>query len=54
MSGTMLSKAVKLDPALVQAWNELGECFWKRGDVENAWNCFQGALAQVIIPIYKW
>lgn len=39
-----LSRAVKLEPNLVEAWNELGECYWKRGDVDTATTCFQGAL----------
>ncbi|XP_071784948.1 tetratricopeptide repeat protein 5-like [Asterias amurensis] len=39
-----LSKAVKLDPKLVEAWNQLGECYWKNKDVEAARNCFNGAL----------
>jgi len=39
-----LEKAVKLDPKLVDAWNELGECYWKKGDMELARNCFTGAL----------
>jgi hypothetical protein len=26
----LLSKAIKLDPKLVDAWNELGECFFGR------------------------
>ncbi|XP_028392755.1 tetratricopeptide repeat protein 5-like [Dendronephthya gigantea] len=39
-----LSRAVKLDPLLVDAWNCLGECLWKKGDVEAARNCFTGAL----------
>lgn len=40
----LMSKAVKLDPKHVQAWNILGECFWKKGDIEGAKNCFSGAL----------
>ena len=28
----LLSKAVKLEPNLVNAWIELGECYWKRGE----------------------
>ena len=40
----LLSKAVKLEPSFVEAWNELGESYWKRGDVDNAFNCFEGAL----------
>jgi len=41
----LLSKAVKLEPNLVDAWIELGECYWKRGDVETAKTCFEGALS---------
>lgn len=40
----LLSKAVKLEPKLIDAWNELGECYWKNDDVEQAKNCFVGAL----------
>ncbi|CAL1537563.1 unnamed protein product [Lymnaea stagnalis] len=39
-----LSKAVKLDPRLVEAWNHLGECYWKKEDISAAKNCFTGAL----------
>ncbi|XP_046666019.1 tetratricopeptide repeat protein 5-like [Homalodisca vitripennis] len=41
---TALAKAVKLDPQLVEAWNQLGETYWKRNNVKEARNCFQGAL----------
>ncbi|XP_063043086.1 tetratricopeptide repeat protein 5 [Engraulis encrasicolus] len=41
-----LSRAVKLDPSLVQGWNTLGEVYWKKGDLEAAKNCFTGALQQ--------
>ena len=44
-----LSKAVKLDPKLVDAWNHLGELYWKKGDISNAKNCFTGALTHVSI-----
>uniref|UniRef100_A0A8D0G5M5 Tetratricopeptide repeat domain 5 n=1 Tax=Sphenodon punctatus TaxID=8508 RepID=A0A8D0G5M5_SPHPU len=40
----LLSKAVKLDPELVEAWNHLGEVYWKKGDVSAAHTCFSGAL----------
>ncbi|XP_077154196.1 tetratricopeptide repeat protein 5 isoform X1 [Ranitomeya variabilis] len=40
----VLSKAVKLDPGLVEAWNELGEVYWKKMDVTAAKTCFLGAL----------
>ena len=46
-----LSKAVKLDPKLVEAWNCLGECYWKKGDVEAAKNCFVGALGHVCYSV---
>jgi len=46
---TLLSRSVKLDPTLVEAWNELGECYWKRGDIETAKTCFEGALNHVNI-----
>ncbi|XP_078394362.1 tetratricopeptide repeat protein 5-like, partial [Cetorhinus maximus] len=39
-----LSKAVKLDPGLVEAWNQLGEVYWKKGDISAAKTCFSGAL----------
>lgn len=48
---TLLSRSVKLDPTLVDAWNELGECYWKRGDIETAKTCFEGALNQVHLEI---
>ncbi|CAH1779557.1 unnamed protein product [Owenia fusiformis] len=40
----LLSKAVKLDPKMVEAWNNLGETYWKKGDIAAAKNCFSGAL----------
>ncbi|KAE8633854.1 hypothetical protein XENTR_v10002119 [Xenopus tropicalis] len=39
-----LSKAVKLDPGLVEGWNQLGEVYWKKMDVAAAKTCFLGAL----------
>lgn len=39
-----LSKAVKLDPSLADAWSCLGNCFWKKGDLIAAKNCFNLAL----------
>lgn len=35
---------MKLEPNLVEAWNELGECYWKNDDIQQAKNCFVGAL----------
>lgn len=42
-----LSKAVKIDLKLFEAWNELGESYWKKEDIAEAKNCFQGALKHV-------
>lgn len=42
-----LSKAVKLDPKMVEAWNALGECFWKKKELQSAKDCFMGALARL-------
>lgn len=41
-----LSRAVKLEPGLVEGWNTLGEQYWKKGDLIGAKNCFTGALQQ--------
>uniref|UniRef100_A0A1A7WMU5 Tetratricopeptide repeat domain 5 n=1 Tax=Iconisemion striatum TaxID=60296 RepID=A0A1A7WMU5_9TELE len=41
-----LSRTVKLEPGLVEAWNILGEQYWKKGDMAAAKNCFTGALQQ--------
>ena len=42
-----LSKAVKLDPKLAEAWSYLGECYWKNNQVELARSCFVGSLNHV-------
>jgi len=42
-----LTKSIKLNPNLVEAWNELGACYWKKGDVAAAKNCFQSAMEKV-------
>lgn len=44
-----LSKALKLDPNQIECWNELGECYWKKSDSEEAKNCFTAALNYVYI-----
>ena len=41
---------VKLDPSRVDAWNCLGNCFWKKKDLKAAMNCFTGAAKQVRLP----
>lgn len=45
----LLSKAVKLDPKLVNAWNELGECYWKKDKINEAATCFKRALTNVCL-----
>lgn len=39
-----LTKAIKLDPKSVEAWNYLGECYWKKRDFEMCRNCFERSL----------
>ncbi|KAE8661136.1 putative undecaprenyl diphosphate synthase [Hibiscus syriacus] len=46
-----LSKAVKLNPSLGDAWLCLGNCIWKKGDLTSAKNCFNLALSKVISHI---
>ncbi|XP_048319167.2 uncharacterized protein LOC107429357 isoform X2 [Ziziphus jujuba] len=41
-----LSKAVKLNPSLTDAWLCLGNCIWKKGDLSAAKNCFALALSK--------
>uniref|UniRef100_A0A7N0TFW3 Tetratricopeptide repeat protein 5 OB fold domain-containing protein n=1 Tax=Kalanchoe fedtschenkoi TaxID=63787 RepID=A0A7N0TFW3_KALFE len=41
-----LSKAVKLNPSLGDAWLCLGNCIWKKGDLTSAKNCFTLALSK--------
>ncbi|XP_039013147.1 tetratricopeptide repeat protein 5-like [Hibiscus syriacus] len=41
-----LSKAVKLNPSLADAWLCLGNCIWKKGDFTSAKNCFNLALSK--------
>lgn len=39
-----LIRSVKLAPRSEQTWIELGECYWKKGDLEAAENCFNCIL----------
>lgn len=41
-----LSKAVKLNPSLADAWLCLGNCIWKKGDLPSSKNCFSLALSK--------
>uniref|UniRef100_A0A915PUM3 Cell division cycle protein 27 homolog n=1 Tax=Setaria digitata TaxID=48799 RepID=A0A915PUM3_9BILA len=40
-----LLRAVKLEPLSNDAWHELGECVWKRGDFTTAVDCFRKSLS---------
>ncbi|EDV26013.1 uncharacterized protein TRIADDRAFT_55686 [Trichoplax adhaerens] len=40
------SLAVKLDPTSIDAWNNLGECYWKKKNMEAAKNCFNDAITR--------
>ncbi|XAR72287.1 hypothetical protein NMG60_11018874 [Bertholletia excelsa] len=42
-----LSKAVKLNPSLADAWLCLGNCIWKKGDLSAAKKCCTQALNKV-------
>lgn len=41
-----LTRLVKFHPKLVEAWNELGTCFWKKGDIKGAKSCFESAVRE--------
>uniref|UniRef100_A0A7S1F7Z2 Aspartyl/asparaginy/proline hydroxylase domain-containing protein n=1 Tax=Noctiluca scintillans TaxID=2966 RepID=A0A7S1F7Z2_NOCSC len=41
---TLLSKAIKLDPQCLAAWNALGDVYWNLGDMVQARQCFEQAL----------
>lgn len=45
-SEALLTRAVKLDPANIDAWNTLAECLWKGGRLELARTCYLEALAR--------
>lgn len=48
-----LSKAVKLDPRLSEAWIHLGESYWKKGDIKSAHNCFTGSISHVRVVVLE-
>ncbi|TXG57258.1 hypothetical protein EZV62_018571 [Acer yangbiense] len=47
-----LSKAVKLNPSLADAWLCLGICIWKKGDLPAAKNCFNLALSKSDVNLH--
>ncbi|XP_073994685.1 tetratricopeptide repeat protein 5-like isoform X2 [Rhodnius prolixus] len=42
-----LSKVVKLDPSMPDAWNTMAECYWQGGDYDMAQKCLENSLKQV-------
>ncbi|KAI8017743.1 Tetratricopeptide repeat protein 5 [Camellia lanceoleosa] len=48
-----LSKAVKLNPSLADAWLYLGNCIWKKGDLPSAKSCFTLTLSKITGPNKK-
>lgn len=46
-----LCKAVKLNSECVDAWNELGECYWYNLNVKMALQCFERALEKVRVQL---
>ncbi|OQR70731.1 tetratricopeptide repeat protein 5-like [Tropilaelaps mercedesae] len=47
LKGAFNYVAVKMNPMLSDAWNELGECYYKAGQADKALNCFQCVLKHV-------
>lgn len=39
-----LSKAIKLMPTKVEAWDALGHVYWKKNDLTASQKCFEGSL----------
>ncbi|ENN80500.1 hypothetical protein YQE_03080, partial [Dendroctonus ponderosae] len=44
---SLLSKAIKLDPKIVDAWNELAESYFKANEFAKAQSCFEGGLREI-------
>ena len=43
----LLASAIKRDPSLADAWVSLGECYWKKGNVQQAHDCFTSSINHV-------
>lgn len=41
-----LSKSIKLMPTKNEAWDALGNVYWKKRDIEQSKKCFEGSLEQ--------
>jgi hypothetical protein len=46
-SEELLSKAIRLDPSIVDAWNCLGELHWRKRSLARSRECFEQALKLV-------
>ena len=44
---TLLVSAVKRDPTLAGAWVCLGESYWKKGNIQQAHDCFISSITHV-------
>lgn len=38
-----LQKCIKLDPSNINAWNQLGEAYWRRHDLKQSLDCYEHA-----------
>jgi tetratricopeptide (TPR) repeat protein len=43
----LLASAIKRDPSLADAWVSLGECYWKKGNVQQAHDCFTSSINHI-------
>jgi predicted Zn-dependent protease len=44
---TLLVSAVKRDPTLAGAWVSVGESYWKKGNIQQAHDCFTSSITHV-------
>lgn len=44
---SLLASAIKRDPGLADAWVSLGESYWKKGNIQQAHDCFTSSLNHV-------
>jgi tetratricopeptide (TPR) repeat protein len=45
-----LSRAVKLEPTLIEGWNCLANCYWKKKNLNSAHSCLLSAVEQKRMP----
>ena len=44
-----LVRSCKLRPERPEVWNSLGECYWKKGDLRAARQCFEAGISYVCV-----